>query len=100
MDFKKLIAATAIFFVSGGTYAQQTEFLAADAGFKPAMTRAEARTGAKDADAVGTARQGRYDGQDPMYSAGNQIRGDVRAETIRFAKTHHAGDTRDLYFGQ
>src|ERR1700710_551746 len=100
MDFKKLVATTAIFVVSSGTYAQQTEFLAPDAGFKSAMTRAEVRTGQKAAYAGGLAAQSQHDGQDTMYGAGTQNRQDVRAETIRSAKARHAGDVRDIYFGE
>ena len=100
MDFKKLLAATVIFVVTGCTYAQQTEFLAPDAGFKSAMTRAEVRIGQKEAYAGGLAAQSQHDGQDTMYVAGTQNRQDVRAETVKFAKAHHVGDVRDIYFGE
>jgi hypothetical protein len=100
MDFKRLVAATAIFVVAGGTYAQQTEFLASDAGFNAATTRAEVRMAQKEAYASGVAPQSRHDGQDPIYAAGTRKRQDVRAETIRFAKAHNARDVRDNYFGE
>ena len=100
MDVKKLVAATAIFFVTGGTYAQQAEFLTSDAGFKSAITRAEVRTAQKEAYADGLAAQSKHDGQDAMYVAGSQNRRDVRAETVRFAKAHHAGNVSDMYFGE
>jgi hypothetical protein len=100
MDFKKLVAATVIFVVTGGAYAQQTEFLAPDAGFKSAMTRAEVRMGQKEAYAGGLAAQRQHDGQDPLYFVGTQNRKDVRAETIRSARAHQTGDVRDNYFGE
>ena len=100
MDIKRLVAATAIFILTGGTYAQQTEFLAPDAGFKSAMTRAEVRVGLKEAYVAGLAPQSTHDGQDALYVAGTQKRREVRAETIRSAKAHHAGDVRDIYFGE
>ena len=100
MDVKRLVVATAIFFVTGGTYAQQAEFLAPDAGFKSAMTRAEVRAEQKEAYVAGLAPQSKHDGQDALYVAGTQNRREVRAETIRSAKAHHAGDVRDIYFGE
>ena len=100
MDFKKLFSATAIFVVAGGAYAQQTEFIAPDAGFKSAVTRAEVRTGQREAYAGGLAAQRQHDGQDPLYFAGTQNRKEVRDEMIRSAKAHQAGDVRDNYFGE
>lgn len=100
MDIKKLVAATAIFVVTGAAYAQQTEFLTPDAGFKSATTRTEVRMGQKEAYSGGLAAQGQHDGQDPMYVAGTQNRKYLRAEMIRSAKAHHAGDVRDIYYGE
>ena len=100
MDFKKLVAVTAIFVVAGGAYAQQTEFIAPDAGFKSAVTRSEVRTGQREAYAGGLVAQRQHDGQDPLYFAGTQNRKDVRSEMIMSAKANHAGDVRDKYFGE
>ena len=100
MDFKKLVAATAIFVVAGGAYAQQTEFIAPDAGFKSAVTRAEVRTWQREDYAGGLAPQRQHDGQDPLYFAGTQNRKDVRSEMIMSAKASYAGDVRDKYRGE
>ena len=100
MDIKRLVAATAILVVTSGAYAQQAEFLASDARFKSGMTRAEVRIGQKEVYAGGLAAQSKHDGQDIMYVAGPQNRQDVRSETIKSAKAHHAGDVRDIYFGE
>ena len=100
MDFEKLVAATAIFVVAGGAYAQQTEFIASDAGFKSAVTRAEVRTGQREAYAGVLAAQSQHDGQDPLYFTGTQNRKDVRSEMNMSAKANHAGKVRDKYFGE
>lgn len=100
MDVEKLVAATAIFVVAGGAYAQQSEFIAPDAGFKSAVTRAEVRTEEREAYADGSVAQRQHDGQDPLYFAGTQNRKDVRSEMIMSAKANHAGDVRDKYFGE
>ena len=100
MDFKKLVAAAAVFVAAGGAHAQQTEFIAPDAGFTSVVTRAEVRTWQREAYAGGLAAQRQHDGQDPLYFAGTQNRKDVRSEMIMSAKAIHAGDVRAKYFGE
>ena len=47
MNVKNLIAAVAVFAAAGSAFAQQTEFVAPDAGFKSSLTRAEVREEAR-----------------------------------------------------
>ncbi len=99
MNIKNIIATVALFAAAGSTFAQQTEFVAPDAGFKPALTRAQVRQDLVQAYAQGNVAQRRHDGQDIQYAGGNQSREQVRKEAARAAQTRHAGDVNDLYFG-
>jgi len=99
MNVKNLIAAVAVFAAAGSAFAQQTEFVAPDAGFKASVTRAEVRQDLASAAREGVTAQRQHDGQDSVYAAGSQSRQDVRAETIRSAQSHRAGNVNDLYFG-
>jgi hypothetical protein len=67
MNIKKLLAATAILAATGSAFAQQTEFVAADANFTSTKTRAEVMAEVNQAYADGTliAR----DGQEPVVAA-------------------------------
>jgi hypothetical protein len=98
MNVKNLIAAVAVF-VAGSAFAQQTEFVAPDAGFKSSVTRAEARQDLASAAREGAIVQRQHDGQDSPVAASSQSRQDVGAETARSARNHRAGDVNDLYFG-
>lgn len=64
---KRLVEVIAIFTVAGGTHAQRAEFIAPNAGFKSASTRAEVRMWQNEAYAGGVAAQGKHDGQDSLY---------------------------------
>jgi hypothetical protein len=99
MNVKNLIAAVAVFAAAGSAFAQQTEFVAPDAGFKPSVTRAEVRQDMASASREGATAQRQHDGQDTVYAAGSQSRQDVRAEAIKSARSHRAGNVNDLYFG-
>ena len=99
MNVKNLIAAVAVFAAAGSAFAQQTEFVAPDAGFQSSLTRAEVRQDLAQAAGQGAIVQRQHDGQDTVYAAGGRNRQDVRAEAIRSARLHRAGDVNDLYFG-
>jgi hypothetical protein len=99
MNVKKLIAAVVVFAAAGSAFAQQTEFVAPDAGFKPALTRAEVRQDQAVAQTQGLTAQRRHDGQDTVRVAGSRSRQEVRAEAIQSAQTRRAGDVNNLYFG-
>ena len=100
MNVKNLFAAVAVFAAAGSAFAQQTEFVAPDAGFTvqrdprrsaPGPGQA-ASEGARPSSASMTART-------RGLPAGNRSRQDVRAEAIRSASSRRAGDVNDLYFG-
>jgi hypothetical protein len=99
MNIKNIFAAVAVFAAAGSAFAQQTEFVAPDAGFKSALTRAEARQQLGQAYAEGAVVQRQHDGQDTQYAGKSQTREQVKKEAARAAQTRHAGDVNDLYFG-
>ncbi len=99
MKIEKLIVAVAVFAATASAYAQQTEFVAPDAGFKPGVTRAEVRQDMASAAREGVTAQHQHDGQDAVHAAGSQSRQDVRAEAIKSARSHRGGNVNDLYFG-
>lgn len=98
MKTKNLIAALAVF-AAGSAFAQQTEFVAPDAGFKPALTRAQVRQDLNAAYASGNVAQRQHDGQDTQYAGGSRTREQVRAEAVKAAQVRHYGDVNDTYFG-
>jgi hypothetical protein len=99
MNVRKLIAAVAIFATAGSAFAQQTEFVVPDAGFKSTLTSAEVRQDLAQAASQGAIAQRQHDGQDTIYAASSRSRQDVRAEAIQSAQSRHAGDVNSLYFG-
>ena len=99
MNIKKLIAAVAVFAVAGSAFAQQSEFVVPDAGFKSTLTRAEVRQDLAQAASRSAIAQRQHDGQDTVYSASDRSRQEVRAEAIQSAQSRHAGDVNNLYFG-
>jgi hypothetical protein len=99
MNIKNIIATVALFAAAGSSFAQQTEFVAPDAGFKPSLTRAQVRQDLAQAFAQGNVAQRQHDGQDTQFAGGSQSRDQVRKEAARAAQTRHAGDVNDLYFG-
>lgn len=99
MNFKNIIVTVTLFAAAGSTFARQTEFVASDAGFKPALTRAQVRQDLARAYAQGNVAQRQHDGQDSQYAGGTQSREDVRSEAARVAQARHAGNVNDLYFG-
>lgn len=99
MNVKNLIAAVAVFAAAGSAFAQQTEFVAPDAGFHASLTRAEVRQDLAQAASVGAIAQRQRDGQDSVYAAASRSRQEVRGETVKSARSHRAGDVNDLYFG-
>jgi hypothetical protein len=99
MNVKNLIAAVAMFAAAGSAFAQQTEFVAPDAGFQSSLTRAEVRQSLAQASVQGAIVQRQHDGQDTVHAAGSRSRQDVRAEFIQSTRPHRAGDVNYLYFG-
>ena len=99
MNVKNLIAAVAVFAAAGSAFAQQTEFVTPDAGFKSSLTRAEVRQDLAQAASAGAIAQRQHDGQDAVYAAGSRSRQEVRAEAVKSAQTRRAGNVNDLYFG-
>jgi hypothetical protein len=99
MNVKNLIAAVAVFAAVGSAFAQQTEFVAPDAGFKSSMTRAEVRQDLTQAAAQGAIAQRQHDGQDMVYAVSSRSRQEVRADAIQSAQSRRAGNVNDLYFG-
>lgn len=99
MNVKKLIAAVAVSAAAGSAFAQQSEFIALDAGFKPTLTRAEVRQDLAVAVGQAAIAQRQHDGQDAVYAANSRSRQDVRAEAIQSAQSRRAGDVNNLYFG-
>jgi hypothetical protein len=96
MSIKQLIVGTAAMIVVSSASSQQLEFVASDAGFKSAMTRAELRQDLRTGDRTAWHQR---DGQDMVYSSGKESRKDVRAETERTARARRTVDVKDLYFG-
>lgn len=99
MNVKNLFAALAIFTAAGSALAQQTEFVAPDAGFQSSLTRAEVRQDLAQAASEGKLARQRHDGQDTVYAAGSRSRQEVRAEAAQSAQNRRAGDVNNLYFG-
>ena len=99
MLVKKLIAAVAVFAAAGSVYAQQTEFVAPDAGVKSTLTRAEVRQEMVSAYRKHAMVQQQHTGQDPVYAKGQRSREEVRAEAAEAARQSHAGDVMSPYFG-
>ena len=99
MDVNKLIAAVAVFAAAGSAFAQQTEFVAPDVGFKPTLTRAEVRQDVTKAASQGKLVQQQHTGQDPVYAKGERSRAEIRAEAIQSVQSRRAGDVNNLYFG-
>jgi hypothetical protein len=95
MNVKKLIAAVAVFAAAGSAFAQQSEFVAPDAGFKSTVTRAEARQDLTQ----GATAQRQHDGQDTLYVATGRSRQEVRAEATQSAQSRRTADVNNLYFG-
>ena len=99
MNVKNLIAAVAVFAAAGSAFAQQSEFVAPDAGFKSSLTRAEVRQDLAQAASQGLVAQHLHDGQDTVYAANTRTRQEVKAEAIKAASARHYGDVNDTSFG-
>jgi hypothetical protein len=100
MNVKKLLAAAAVFAVSGSALAQQTEFVAPDAGFKSNLTRAEVRQVLANAQSQGLTAMREHDGQDAVYARSDKSRSDVKIEQAKAAKEQRTeSPVNRLYFG-
>ena len=94
----KMISAVVAFAAAGTAFAQQSEFVAPDAGFKSNATRAEVRQAEANAYAAGTAVQQQRDGKDHAYVT-TRSREDIRAEHTKAAKSQRPADISNIYFG-
>lgn len=99
MNIKNLIIASIAFAAATSAFAQQTEFVPPDAGFRSSLTRAEVRNDFAKAYSDNSIVQRRHDGQDTNYAGGTRTRADVRAATSSASQAKRAGDVDDLYFG-
>lgn len=100
MNVKQLIAAAAVFAAAGSAFAQQTEFVAPDAGFKSTLTRAEVRQDLARAQEQGLTAQREHDGQDTIYARSDKSRQDAKIEQAKAAKEQHSkSPVNSLYFG-
>lgn len=98
MNAFKMISAIVAISAAGAAFAQQTEFVAPDAGFRSAATRAEVRQAEAQAYGNGTAAQQQRDGQ-YRATANLRSREEVRAEARNAAQSHRATDVNSIYFG-
>jgi hypothetical protein len=99
MKIQRLIFAVAVSAATASAFAQQTEFVAPDAGAKSTMTRAEVRQEMLGAYHRHALVQQQHTGQDPVYAKGQRTREEVRAEAAAAARQFHAGDVMSPYFG-
>ena len=99
MKIQKLIVAVAVFAATASAFAQQTEFVAPDAGVKSTLTRAEVRQDMLKAYGAHAMVQQQHTGQDPVYAKGQRSREEVRAEAAEAARQFQAGDVMNPYFG-
>jgi hypothetical protein len=99
MRIHKLFVAVAVFAATASALAQQTEFVAPDAGAKPTLTRAEVRQEMVEAYRKHALVQQQHTGQDPVYAKGERSREEVRAEAARAARQSQAVDVKSPYFG-
>jgi hypothetical protein len=99
MKIQKLIVAVSVFAATASVYAQQTEFVAPDAGMKSTLTRAEVRQEMLGAYRDHAMVQQQHTGQDPVYAKGQRSREEVRAEAAEAARHSRAGDVKSPYFG-
>ena len=99
MNIQKSILAVAVFAATSTAFAQQSEFLAPDAGAKSTLTRAEVRQEMLGAYRRQSMVQQQHTGQDPVYAKGQRSRAEVRDEASKAARKFHAGDVTSPYFG-
>ena len=99
MKLQKLLAAVAVFAAAASAIAQQTEFVAPDAGVQSTRTRAEVRQEMMEAYRRHGLVQQQHTGQDPVYAKGQRSREEVREEAAKAARQFRAGDVMSPYFG-
>jgi hypothetical protein len=100
MNVKNLIAAVAVFAAAGSAFAQQTEFVAPDAGFNSSLTRAQVRQDLARAQSQGLTAQRQHDGQDTVYAGSDKSRQAVKSEQAASAKQHrNESPVNSIYFG-
>ncbi|MBK4738204.1 DUF4148 domain-containing protein [Noviherbaspirillum pedocola] len=100
MNIKTILAAAAMLAASTGAFAQQTEFVAPDAGFHSNLTRAEVRQDLVQAQREGVTAMRQHDGQDAVYAKSEKARGDVKIEQAKAVKQQRSqSPVNSLYFG-
>ncbi|MGB6054361.1 MAG: DUF4148 domain-containing protein [Burkholderiaceae bacterium] len=80
MNAKQMIIAAAVFAASASAFAQQTEFVAPDAGFVSTKSRAEVVAERNQAYGQGMLATQQRDGADAIRFAGTKSRADVVAD--------------------
>lgn len=99
MKAKQIIAAIAVLAATGTAFAQQTEFVPADAGFQSTKSRAEVRSELEQAYRQGQIVTQTNDASPEFASIAKTLhrsRQDVRAEQAAAA---HDRSFENLYFG-
>ena len=96
MKLSQLILAAVVVTATSSAFAQQAEFIAPDAGFRAATSRAEVRQDLAGSYAAGNAVQQQRDGQDRVYTA-QRSRQEVRSEMLQ--SQSRRGNVDGLYFG-
>jgi len=99
MKIHQLIAAVAVLTATASAFAQQSEFIAPDAGVKSTLTRAEVRQETLKAYGAHSMVQQQHTGQDPVYAKGERSRAEVRAEAVEAARQARTVDVNNFYFG-
>jgi hypothetical protein len=82
MKTKNLFAALAVI-ASASAFAQQTEFVAPDAGFHSSKTRAEVRQELATAYAANDVAQRQHDGQDLPYAGGRPVTEQIAKQPVK-----------------
>ena len=85
MNIQRLFTAVAML-AAASAFAQQTEFIAPDAGARSTMTRAEVHQQMLGAYHRHAMVQQQHTGQDPVYAKGQRTREEVRAEAAAAAE--------------
>ncbi|HTN65144.1 MAG TPA: DUF4148 domain-containing protein [Burkholderiaceae bacterium] len=93
MNAKQLISTVALLAATGAVFAQQTEWVAADANFVSTKTRAEVRAELNQAYADGTIGTMARDGVDAVQLARNAAAGKSRAAVIAELNQAYADGT-------
>lgn len=92
MNKNSLSAAVVMFAAASSAYAQQTEFVAPDAGFSSSITRVEVRQDLERAASIVAIAHRHHSPQDSVNAAGTRSGQDVHREAKEAARTQRSGD--------